>query len=169
MGMKKTPKKPLIPEITEFTDEEGKKWVQTSADDLFSVKELNKIIEQIDRSGDSDEIILARIDFQNVNREYYETSVKLRNRLQRQNELIQKMIAETRTVIDRKNRKLRELIDYIRKLHLLLARLSEEGEESGKLKVPSDMLLRSAGAVFTEEDHVEPEYEEVEEMPLSLA
>lgn len=168
MVMKKTSKKPLIPDITEFTDDEGKKWVQTSADDLFSIKELNKIIEQIDRSGDSEEIILARIDFQNVNREYYETSVKLRNRLQRQNELIKKMIAETRSVIDRKNGKLRELIEYIRKLHLLLARLSDEGGDAGQLKLPSDMLLRSAGAVFSGEDHVEPEYEEVEEIPLSF-
>ena len=166
--MKIAPKKPIIPELTEYTDDEGKKWVQTSADDLFSIKELNRIIEQIDRSGDSEEIILARIDFQNVNREYYETAVKLRNRLQRQNELIKKMIAETRTLIDRKNRKLRELIDYIRKLHLLLARLSEGDGDIASLAVTSDALIRSAGAVLTGDDLEEPEYEDVEETPLSL-
>ncbi len=167
--MKKPLKKSIIPEITEFTDDQGKKWVQTSADDLFSIKELNEIIESIDRSGDSDEIILARIDFQNVNREYYETSIRLQNRLRRQTELIKKMIEETRTVIDRKNNKLRELIDYIRKLHALLAHLSSEEGDISSLGIPRDMLIRSAGTILTEGEENEPEYEEVVETLLPVS
>ena len=44
---KKTP----IPDLTEFTDDEGKKWIQTSTEDLFTVKELNEVLESIEKDS----------------------------------------------------------------------------------------------------------------------
>ena len=38
-----------IPDLTEFTDDEGKKWVQTSVDDLLSTDELSNILDRIDK------------------------------------------------------------------------------------------------------------------------
>jgi len=40
-----------VPDITEYTDEEGKKWIQTSTSDLFSSKELNDILESIEKES----------------------------------------------------------------------------------------------------------------------
>jgi hypothetical protein len=166
--MKKTAKKTIIPDITEFTDEEGKRWIQTSTDDLFSIKELNEVLASIDRDSESDEIILARIDFQNVNKEYYETAVKLQKKVQRQAELLKKVIADANSKIERKNRKLKELIDYIKKIHLLLAHLSA-GEEGLKgLKVSPEMLMRSLGEPPAETAEHQSVYEEVEETILPL-
>ncbi len=124
--MKKSSKKAIIPDITEYTDAEGKKWIQTSTEDLFSIKELNEILESIDKGSESDEIILARIDFQKVNKEYYETAMQLQKKVHQQGELLKKVITDARIKIERKNKKLRELIEYIKKLHLLLAHLSTE-------------------------------------------
>ena len=45
----KREKKAIIPDLKEFTDESGKKWVPTSADDLFSMEELNNIIKDIEK------------------------------------------------------------------------------------------------------------------------
>ena len=39
------------------------------------------------------------------------------------------MITDARTTIDRKNKKLKELIEYIKKLHMLLAHLSASEED----------------------------------------
>ncbi len=166
--MKKTSKKTIIPDMTEFTDADGKKWVQTSTEDLFSIKELNEILESIDKSSESDEIILARIDFQKVNKEYYETAVQLQKKLHQQGELLKKVITDARAKIDRKNKKLKELIDYIKKLHLLLAHLSADEEELKKLKVSPEMLIQTMSASITEKAERELEFEDVEETELPV-
>lgn len=166
--MKKTSKKAIIPDLAEYTDEEGKKWIQTSTDDLFSIKELNEILESIDKGGDSDEIILARIDFQKVNKEYYETAIKLQKKLKQQTELLKKVVTDARTTIERKNKKLRELIDYIKKLHTLLAHLSASEDDLQKLKVSPEMLVRSLGTAFTDREETEESFEQVEEIVLPL-
>ncbi|OHD64381.1 MAG: hypothetical protein A2176_01460 [Spirochaetes bacterium RBG_13_51_14] len=166
--MKKASKKTIIPDLTEFTDEEGKKWIQTSTEDLFSIKELNEILESIDKGSESDEIILARIDFQNVNKEYYETAVQLQKKLRLQSELLKKVITEARAKIDRKNKKLKELIAYIRKLHLLLVHLSAGEEDLKNLKFPTEMLMQSLSETFTGDERHEQEFEDVEEVLLPI-
>lgn len=140
--MKKIKKK-IIPNLTEFTDDEGKKWIQTSADDLFSTKEINSILKKMEKTKESDEIVLARIDFQQVNKEYYETVVELQNKLEKQNASLKKLLIDAKETIDRKNKKLKELIDYIRKLHLLLAYYKMSPEDVEK-------ILAEPGAVFYE-------------------
>ncbi|MBP7735281.1 MAG: hypothetical protein KA369_04840 [Spirochaetes bacterium] len=166
--MKKSSKKSVLPDITEFTDADGKKWVQTSTEDLFSIKELNDILESIEKSSESDEIILARIDFQKVNKEYYETAIQLQKKLHQQGELLKKVITDARAKIDRKNKKLKELIDYIKKLHLLLAHLSANEEDLKKLKLSPEMLMQTMSATITEKTERELEFEEVEETELPL-
>ena len=166
--MKKASRKALIPDLAEYTDEEGKKWIQTSTDDLFSIKELNEILESIDKGSESDEIILARIDFQKVNKEYYETAISLQKKVAQQSALLKKVVTEARTTIERKNRKLKELIDYIKKLHTLLAHLSANEEDLQKLKVSPEMLARSLGSALTEKEEREEVYEPVEEIILPL-
>jgi len=166
--MKKTSKKAIIPDLAEYTDEEGKKWIQTSTDDLFSIKELNEILESIDKCCDSDEVILARIDFQKVNKEYYETAIRLQKKLKQQTELLKKVVTDARTTIERKNKKLRELIDYIKKLHTLLAHLSASEDDLQKLKVSPEMLVRSLGTAFTDREETEESFEQVEEIVLPL-
>ncbi len=166
--MKKTSKKTIKPDSTEFTDADGKKWVQTSTEDLFSIKELNEILESIDKSSESDEIILARIDFQKVNKEYYEMAMQLQKKLHQQGELLKKVITDARAKIDRKNKKLKELIDYIKQLHLLLAHLSGDEEELKKLKVSPEMLMQTLSTAITEKAERELEFEEVEETVLPL-
>jgi hypothetical protein len=166
--MKKTSKRTMIPDLTEFTDEEGKKWIQTSTNDLFSSKELNEILESIEKDSDSDEIILARIDFQRVNKEYYESAMKLKKKVHQQGELLKKIITDANAKIDRKNKKLKELIDYIRNLHLLLAHLSSDEEELKKLKIPPEMLIQSLGDVIADKAEHELEFEEVTEEVLPL-
>ncbi len=166
--MKKSSKKAIIPDLAEYTDEEGKKWIQTSTDDLFSIKELNEILESIDRGGESDEIILARIDFQKVNKEYYETAITLQKKVSQQSALLKKVISDARTTIERKNNKLRELIEYIKKLHTLLAHLSASEEDLQKLKVSPELLVSSLGTAFTGREEAEEPYEQVEEIVLPL-
>lgn len=167
--MRRAQKKHQIPDITEFTDEEGKKWVQTSTDDLFSLKELNDILESIDRGMETDEIVLARIDFQKVNREYYDAAVALQKKLKKQSELLKKVINDSKIMIEKKNRKLRELIDYIRKLHVFIAHLNMSDEELEKFTLSPELMAR---ALEGHEKEKEPEYEsafeEVEEEILPL-
>lgn len=166
--MKKTSKKTIIPDLAEYTDEEGKKWIQTSTDDLFSIKELNEILESIDREGESDEIILARIDFQKVNKEYYETAIRLQKKLSQQSALLKKVVTDARTTIERKNKKLKELIEYIKKLHTLLAHLSASEEDLMKLKISPEMLVRSLDTALSDREKADEPYEPVEEIVLSL-
>ena len=102
-----------IPDLTEFTDDEGKKWVQTSVDDLLSTDELSNILDRIDKDKDKDEIVLARFNFEKVNKEYYETVLELEARLKKQNDILKKLLIDARDTIDKKNRKLKELIKII--------------------------------------------------------
>lgn len=125
-------KKKKTPISKEFTDEDGKKWIQTSTDDLFSVDEISSIIESIEDEKDSSEIVLARIDFQKVNKEYYEKVNDLQQKLKKRNDLLKKLLLDAKDNIDKKNIKLKELIDYIRKLHTLLA---YSKLEPGKIEV----------------------------------
>lgn len=166
MTTKKTIKRTVIPDITEFTDDDGKKWIQTSTDDLFSIKELNDILESIDKDAVSDDIILARIDFQKVNKEYYETAQTLKKRLHQQSELLKRIIEETKIQSERKNRKLKELIEYIKKLHLVLANLSAGGAELKELNIQPGMLAAMGGS-YGDHEEFDSIYEEVEEVLLN--
>ncbi len=160
--MKRKEKKNIIPDITEFTDEGGKRWVQTSTDDLFSMRELNDIIHTIETEREKDEVVLARIDFQKVDREFYEAAVELQKRLKNQTGLLKKYVSESNTIIERKNKKLKELIEYIKKLHSLLSYISANPEELEKgipLQIGRDQPV---------EEFVS-EYEEVEEVEVSLS
>jgi len=157
----KREKKAIIPDLKEFTDKSGKKWVPTSADDLFSMEELNNIIKDIEKERAKDEIVLARIDFQKVDREFYEAAVELQKRLEKQTLLLKKFIKESRELIDKKNRKLKELIDYIKKLHLFIAYLNENPDEAEKLSGNIFVQIQSP------EEEIISEYEEVQEIPMS--
>ena len=112
---------PVLPDLKEFVDQEGKKWIQTSADDLLSSKELLSILNSLEKQKSPDDIVLARIDFQKVNREYYEAVLDLQAKLEKQNVILKKLLLDAKEVIDKKNNKLRELIDYIKKLYLFIA------------------------------------------------
>ncbi|PKL17013.1 MAG: hypothetical protein CVV49_13325 [Spirochaetae bacterium HGW-Spirochaetae-5] len=159
--MKKKEQKVIIPDLREFTDDSGKKWVQTSTDDLFSIKELNEIITSIEKERAKDEVVFARIDFQKVDKEFYDTAVELQKRVQKQGKLLQKYAAETKRVIDRKNLKLKELIEYIKQLHQLIAQMNANPEDAGKIDF-------SAAFDFTakREPEIVSIYEDVEEVVM---
>ena len=161
--MKKSTKKSKIPDLTEFTDDDGNKWVQTSTDDFFSLKELNDILESVEKEKESGEVVLARINFQKVNREYYEAAIALQTKLNKQGELLKKIITESKTVIDRKNAKLKELIAYIRKLHQFIAYLSSNQENLDKISLPPEFFAARESA----EKIIESAYEDVEEVILA--
>ncbi len=158
-----------IPDLTEFTDEEGKRWIQTSTEDLFSVKELNEILESSEKDRDSGEIILARIDFKKVNREYYETVRELQAKLKKRNAQLKTLILETRETVDRKNKKLKELIEYIKKLHLVLACYKLSPDSIEKLDLEPVIFTKAAEAPAPPVEAVPPpaiEYSDVEEVEL---
>jgi len=156
--MKKSEKKIIIPDLREFTDDSGKKWVQTSTDDLFSIKELNEIITSMEKERAKDEVIFARIDFQKVDKEFYDRAIELQKRLQKQGKLLQNYAVETKRVINRKNTKLKELIEYIKQLHEFIAHMNANPEDAGRLNLNVSFAPQSKRIpeVFTE-------YEEVEE------
>lgn len=160
--MKKSERKVIIPDLREFTDDNGKKWVQTSTDDLFSIKELNEMITSIEKERVKDEVIFARIDFQKVDKEFYDTAIELQERLKKQGKLLQNYVAETKKVIDRKNIKLKELIEYIRKLHQFIAYINANPEDADNLD-----LNVSFGTQSEPIAGVESVYEEVEEIVMS--
>ncbi len=157
----------------EFVDAEGKKWIQTSTEDLFSIKELSNIIDTFDNKDDeSGDIILARIDFQKVNKDYYEKVVELQKRLKNKIEIQKRIVSETRRIIEKKNNKLKELIEYIRRIHLLFSYYNLKPEEFAGIKIPEDILkeiLKSREFIPVKED-VEPEdieYSDVQEILLN--
>jgi len=127
-------RKTVEKDIKEFTDEQGRKWKQTSTDDLFSMKEFNDILSAIEKEKDNSEIVLARIDFQKVNKEYYETAVELQRKVERQNKLLQHIFEEAKKTIDRKNEKLKELIEYIQTLHAFIAELGNKPDLVNKIE-----------------------------------
>lgn len=123
---------------TEFTDGDGKKWVQTSTDDLFSLKELNDVIKTIEKDRQDGEIVLAHIDFKKVNKEYYDTVLTLQETIRKKDMLMKRLINESKTLIERKNRKLSELIVYIKDLHKIIAHVQSEGHL--KINAPQNMF-----------------------------
>lgn len=164
-------KKSTIPDVSEFTDEDGKRWVQTSTEDLFSIKELNEILESVEKDREEGEIVLARIDFQRVNKEYYATVKELQSKLKKRNDILKKLIIESTTTIDRKNKKLKELIEYIRKLHLLLAYYKLKPENIDKIDFSPQALVATKKVVVEEVREEQPEvpaipYSGVEEIML---
>jgi len=168
--MKKKRKKIIIPDFDEFTDGEGKKWVQTSVDDLFSTQELNNILTSIEKDKNSEDIVLARIDFQRVNKEYYEKAVSLQTKLKKQTELLKSVIEDSKIKIERKNSKLKELIEYIKKIHKFIAYINSKPEDLDKIKIAPDLFVQTqANSEKIPDDESEPSvYEEVEELVLSL-
>lgn len=160
--MKKREQKVIIPDLREFTDDSGKKWVQTSTDDLFSIKELNEIITSIEKERAKDEVVFARIDFQKVDKEFYDTALELQQRLQKQGKLLQKYAAETKRVIDRKNLKLKELIEYIKQLHQFIAHMNANPEDAENLNIPVTF-----GFTGDKTPDVVSLYEEVEEKVMA--
>lgn len=160
--MKRKERKSVIPDIREFTDDSGKKWVQTSTDDLFSMRELNDIIRNIEKERDRDEVVLARIDFQKVDREFYDAAVELQKRLQKQTLLMKQYISESKKTIEKKNRKLKELIEYIKKLHQFLSYLNANPDNVETISI----TLPGAGEAEPAEDFIS-EYEEVEEVVMT--
>ena len=126
-------KKKVLPDVYEFIDDNGKKWLQTSTKDLLSSKELNDIIKEIEKEKEEGEIVIARIDFKKVNKEYYERVVELEDTLKKRTDLLKRIIKESRETIDRKNKKLKELIEYIKKLHLILAYYKLSPEDFNKI------------------------------------
>lgn len=158
--MKKKIINTVIPDLAEFVDEGGSKWVQTSADDLFEIKELNSILEAIDREKNKGEVLLARIDFQKVDKEYYDAALELQKKLKKQGELLRKVISESKSVIERKNLKLKELIEYIKKIHLYLVHLNADPEKAGRVSI--DVSELSSGRPKIRESV----FEEVAELPL---
>ncbi len=159
--MKKEKTRNVIPDLEEFTDEEGNKWVQTSTDDLFSMGELNEIFKSIEKERDRGEVVLARIDFQKVDREYYTAAVELQKRLKKQQDLLKKVVVTSREALEKKNSKLKELIEYIRKLHTFLAYLSSK-DKFDESDIPAHLTIRPE----KEEIREEAVYEDVEEVVL---
>lgn len=162
--------KPKAQAFTEFVDTEGKKWVQTSSEDLFSIKEINDIIGKIERKDDdAEDIILARIDFKQVNKDYYEKTIELQERLKKKNDMLKKLVEETRTIINKKNLMLRELIDYVKKLHLIFAYYNIDPRNVEKVDIPPEMMegiLRTKEEAPREIEDEQIEYTEVEEVLL---
>ncbi len=159
--MKKRTINNIIPDLTEFTDDEGKKWIQTSTDDLFSTKELNEIISTIEKEREKDEVIIARFDFQKVDREFYDTATELQKRLKTQTELLKKYVSQSSEIINRKNKKLRELIDYIKKIHLFLSYLNANPDEIDNIKLDPSVFEEKQS-----EKKINSVYEEAEEIVL---
>ena len=150
-----------IPDLSEFIDDEGKKWVQTSTDDLFSINELNEILESLEKEKTDDDIILARIDFQKVNKDYYNAAIKLQKEITQKNTLLKKVISESKNSIQQKNVKLKELINYIKKLHLFIAAINKQDGDLSTISIPNLMASKPV------EDGLH-EYQDVEELKLHL-
>ena len=161
--MKNSEKKAIIPDLAEFVDEEGKKWVQTSTDDLFSIKELSEMISSIEKERTKDEVVFARIDFQKVDKEFYDTAIDLQKKLQKQSKVLQNYMAETTKIINRKNSKLTELVEYINQLHQFIALMNSNPEEAEK----SDLSHLITKPQTESKPDIAAQYEEVEEIVMS--
>jgi hypothetical protein len=147
-----------IPDIKEFIDDAGKKWIQTSTDDLFSLGELNDIFEKIEKEKDTGEVVLARIDFQKVNREYYDAALNLQKKLLTQQDLLKKIAHSSKAAIDKKNAKLKELIEYIKKLHTFITYISTQ-KNLENIEMPTNLIFQAPH----DEEIVKAVYMDVEE------
>jgi hypothetical protein len=96
-----------------------------------------------------------------VDREFYDAATELQKRLKNQTELLKKYVSQSTQIIDRKNKKLRELIDYIKKIHLILSYLNANPDEIDNIKF--------APAALEEKEprkKIRSVYEEIEEVVL---
>ncbi len=125
---------------SEFIDSEGKKWIQSSADDIFSSDEIGKIIRSIEKEKSTGEIVLASIDFKKVNKEYYEAVENLNRELKKKDMLLKKLASETKILLDRKNKKLYELIEYIKKLHILIKNM-DSGNPNSRIELKETVYV----------------------------
>jgi hypothetical protein len=160
--MKKKKPEINLPDITEFVDESGRRWIQTTADDLFEIDELNNILDRIEKEKNRDEMVLARIDFQRVDKQYYNAAVELQKKLNKQNEILKKLLKESNEIITRKNDKLKELIQYIKKMHIYISYINSDPSKAGEIPtgVAADLSLKPAAKTK------EPVYETITEFPL---
>ncbi|MFH0974312.1 MAG: hypothetical protein V1874_00845 [Spirochaetota bacterium] len=161
LSLKKSKKD--IPDLTEFTDDEGRKWIQTSADDLFASSEFHDILDKIEKDKSKDEIILAKFDFRKVNKEYHETILDLQARQKKQNEILKKLLIDAKDTIDKKNAKLKELVKYIRKIHLLLAYYKTNPEKIEELIPSPDTVFYELVSAVEEPEKTEAGGEIVKE------
>lgn len=132
-------------------------WVQTSTDDLFSTKELNEVIKTIEQDRSSEEIVLAKINFETVNKEYYDTVKYLEAELTKKDKLLKTLISKTRVLMDRKNKKLNELIEHVKKLHMIIAYYNKDSKNIDKLHVPQEVYV-STPKIIEEEVQEKEEY-----------
>ena len=95
--------------------------------------DAHKILAEIEKEKQEGEIVIARIDFKKVNKEYYDRIVELEEKLKKRTELLKRVVKESKETIDRKNKKMRELIEYIKKLHILLAYYKLSPEDFNKI------------------------------------
>jgi tRNA pseudouridine-54 N-methylase len=75
---------------------------------------------------------------------------------------LREYIKQSDSIIDRKNKKLKELIEYIRTLHQFLAYLNENPEDIEKFNIQPQ-------PDFVQQPVVLHEYEDVEEVEVPLA
>ncbi len=170
--MRKSKKKiDTVTDLAKSVEEDGVRWIQTSADDLLSTRELNSIVNALEKDTGPEDIVLARIDFQKVNKEYYEAVVDLQATLKKQNTTLKQLLLNAKETIDKKNKKLKELITYIKKLHLFIAynnKISPEDIEKALLKTPEitavPKIEEKEMKEIAEEEKIE--YSEVEEILL---
>ncbi len=167
--MKNKNKKIDSPDLTEFTDDDGKKWIQTSTEDLFSSDELNDILTSIKKDESKGEIVLAQLNFKKVNKEYYEAVKELESKLKKQTELLKKIILDSSEKIEKKNHKLKELIEYIKKLHTYIAYIHSNSDEIDSMNSPGIFIQSEKLSPIEPENNekVESIFEEVKETVLA--
>ena len=122
-------------DITEFTDDDGKKWVPTSTADLFSAKEFSDILKTIEQEKEPGDVVKVHIDVQKVNKEYYEAAVALQEKVNKQTEMLKKIAVEVNATMEKKNKKLKELIAYIRNLHQFISYINNNISDEDRLKL----------------------------------
>ena len=168
--MMKKSAKPKVKDFTEFIDDEGKKWIQTSREDFFSISDLNEIIGTLDKKeDDAEEILLARIDFKRVNRDYYEKIIELQDRLKRKNDMLRRLVTESKRMVQKKNAMLRELIEYVKQLHLLIAYYNIDPKNVEKVDIPPEMFrvfMQKTEEVRETVEEERIEYSDVKEIVL---
>lgn len=132
--IKKMPRDIKKKDITEFTDDDGKKWIPTSTADLFSTKEFSDILKSIEQEKEPGDIVKVHIDVQKVNKEYYDAAVALQEKVNQQTALLKQIAVEVNAAMDKKNEKLKELISYIRNLHQYISYINNNISDSERAK-----------------------------------
>lgn len=160
-------KKTTIPS-NEYTDNNGKKWIQTSAEDLFSNEEITNLVKRIEKETEPDEIVLAQFDFKTVNKEYYETLTQLQKEVKRKDQVLKKLALESKEIVERKNKKLIELINYIKKLHMVIALKKLDKESIDKINISPEMILNSNSSYTGNEENTKKTVQNVDAIEIDL-